>query len=175
MNKKDSLTPKQEKFCLLYVDIEGNASECYRMAYECSKMKPQTIWSNACRLLSDSKVTARIEEIRAGRARRTEDKRAICEKILMDIVQSDPSELYIVDEKTGKVKMKSPSQLPKRLRNAIKEISNKKGEVKYVFNGKVEAARVLGAWNGWDAPQNIDLTSGGKKIGELRIGYDNEE
>lgn len=175
MSKKDSLTPKQEKFCLLYVDIEGNASECYRMAYECSKMKPQTVWSNACRLLSDSKVTARIEEIRAERARHTEDKRAICEKILMDIVQSDPSELYIVDEKTGKIKMKSPSQLPKRLRNAVKEISNKKGEVKYVFNGKVEAARVLGAWNGWDAPQNIDLTSGGKKVGELRIGFDDDE
>lgn len=176
MSNKSTLTPKQEKFCLLYVDIEGNASECYRMAYDCSKMKPQTVWSNACRLLADSKVATRIDEIRAERAKRTEDKRAICEKILMDIVQSDPAELYIVDEKTGKIKMKSPSQLPKRLRNAVKEIGNKKGEVKYVFNGKVEAARILGAWNGWEADKNVNLNTGnGEKIGELRIGFGDED
>ena len=33
------LTLKQENFCQYYVDIEGNASEAYRMAYNASKMK----------------------------------------------------------------------------------------------------------------------------------------
>ena len=63
----------------------------------------------------------------------------------MDIITSDPNDLYIVDELTGKVKMKSPSQLPKRTRNALKKIQNKRGEVVYEFNGKTEAARLLGA------------------------------
>ena len=31
------LTLKQENFCQYYVDIEGNASEAYRMAYNASK------------------------------------------------------------------------------------------------------------------------------------------
>lgn len=30
------LTPKQEKFCQLYIEL-GNASEAYRQSYDCSK------------------------------------------------------------------------------------------------------------------------------------------
>ena len=32
------LTPKQEKFCQLYIEL-GNASEAYRQSYDCSKMQ----------------------------------------------------------------------------------------------------------------------------------------
>lgn len=176
MGKEEKpLTLKQEKFCMYYVDMDGNASEAYRMAYDASKMKPETVWSAASRLLSDSKVGARINEIRAHRAKESEVKRETVEKVLMDIILSDPNDLYIVDELTGKIKVKNPSQLPKRVRNALKKIQNKRGEVTYEFNGKTEAARLLGAWNGWDAPKQIDVNSGGKKIGELRIGFDDDE
>lgn len=83
------------------------------------------------------------------RAKESEVKRETVERVLMDIITSDPNDLYIVDELTGKVKMKSPSQLPKRTRNALKKIQNKRGEVVYEFNGKTEAARLLGAqWMG---------------------------
>ena len=40
--------------------------------------------------------------------------------------------------------MRSPSQLPKRARNALKKIQNNRGVVNYEFNGKTEAARI--AW-----------------------------
>ena len=84
--------------------------------------------------------------------------------------------MYIVDEFTGKVKVKSPSQLPKRVRNALKKVQNKRGEVTYEFNGKTEAARLLGAWNGWEADKNVNLNGGdGEKIGELRIGFGDED
>ena len=176
MSKERSLTLKQEKFCHYYVDTDGNASEAYRMAYDAAKMKPESIWVAACILLKDYKVSIRINEIRAKRSKESEVKRATVEKVLMDIILSDPSDLYIVDEYTGKVKMKSPSQLPKSVRNALKKIQNKKGEVTYEFNGKTEAARILGAWNGWEADKNVNLNSGdGKKIGELRIGFGDEE
>lgn len=174
MEKENLLTIKQEKFCLYYVDMDGNASEAYRMAYDTSNMKPETIWSAASRLLKNSKVNARINEIRAQRAKESEIKREVVERVLMDIIIADPSDLYIVDEKTGKVMMKSPSQLPKRLRNSLKKIQNIKGKVSYEFNGKTEAARLLGAWNGWDAPTKIDLTNSGGKSGELRIGFDDD-
>lgn len=175
MSKEKPLTLKQENFCQYYVDIDGNASEAYRMSYDASKMKPETIWSAASRLLADCKVAARINQIREQRAKESEVKREAVEKVLMDIIMADPSELFMYDPAKDKVVIKTPGQLPKKLRNALKKISNKRGEVTYEFNGKTEAARLLGAWNGWEADKNINLNSGeGKKIGELRIGFDNE-
>ncbi|MDD3038831.1 terminase small subunit [Bacteroides sp.] len=176
MSEEKTLTLKQEKFCHYYVDTDGNASEAYRMSYDASKMKPESIWVAACRLLKETKVSIRINEIKTKRAKESEIKRETVEKVLMDIILADPSDLYIVDEHTGKVKMKSPSQLPKRVRNALKKMQNKKGEVTYEFNGKTDAARLLGAWNGWEADKNVNLNSGdGKKIGELRIGFGEED
>lgn len=174
--KQDTLTLKQEKFCQYYVDIDGNASESYRMAYNASKMKAESVWRNAHALMQNIKVTSRIKEIRAQRAKESEVKRETVERVLMDIILADPNDLYLVDEHTGKVKMKSPSQLPKRARNALKKIQNKRGEVTYEFNGKTEAARLIGAWNGWEADKNVTVNSGdGNKIGELRIGFGDEE
>lgn len=55
----DALTPKQEKFCLAYVET-GNASEAYRRAYDADNMKPETINETACRLLKNPKIAARV-------------------------------------------------------------------------------------------------------------------
>lgn len=176
MRKEEKpLTLKQEKFCQFYVDIEGNASEAYRMAYNTSKMKPESIWTEASLLLSNPKVTLRINEIKEQRAKESTVKREAVEKVLFDIVMSDPNDLYIYDDETGKVKLKRPNQMPKRIRNALKKITNKRGEVSYELNGKTEAARLLGAWNGWDAPKTVNLKNDGNRIGELRIGFDENE
>lgn len=59
-----TLTPKQENFCLAYLET-GNASEAYRRAYDAENMKPESINVNASKLLSDAKVVLRIEELRA--------------------------------------------------------------------------------------------------------------
>lgn len=169
------LTEKQERFCNYYLDCDGNASEAYRMAYDASKMQPETIWSNASRMLASNKVAARIDELRSERAEASKVNREKVEKILMDIVTMDPNDLYIVDPVTGKIKLKSPNQMPKRVRNAMKKISNDKGKVSYEFNGKVEAAKLLASMNGWNAPQQIALTGkDGAKTNEIRIGFDDE-
>ena len=39
-------------------------ADAYRSAYSCKKMADKTIWENASRLMADSKVTARIQELR---------------------------------------------------------------------------------------------------------------
>lgn len=174
MNNK-RLTEKQERFCNYYLDCDGNASEAYRMAYDASKMQPETIWSNASRMLASNKVAARIDELRAQRAEASKVNREKVEKVLMDIVMMDPNDLYIVDPVTSKIKLKSPNQMPKRVRNAMKKISNDKGKVSYEFNGKVEAAKLLASMNGWNAPQQIALTGkDGTKTNEIRIGFDND-
>lgn len=56
------LNPKQEKFCQLYVEL-GNASEAYRQAYN-SKAKPTSVNVSASQLLSEPKITLRVEAIR---------------------------------------------------------------------------------------------------------------
>ena len=56
------LNPKQEKFCQLYVKL-GNASEAYRQAYN-STAKQESVAVNASKLLSETNVSLRVDEIR---------------------------------------------------------------------------------------------------------------
>lgn len=58
------LTIKQEAFCLVYIET-GNASEAYRSAYKCERMKPETINRAAKQLLDNPKIATRIAELRA--------------------------------------------------------------------------------------------------------------
>jgi phage terminase small subunit len=59
------LTPKQEKFCQCI--IKGmSQTDAYREAFDTLKMKEETIWSNASRLIKNSKVIARIDELKKG-------------------------------------------------------------------------------------------------------------
>lgn len=57
------LTPKQEAFCVAYIET-GNASEAYRVSYDCSRMKPASINRTAKEMLDNPKITARLEELR---------------------------------------------------------------------------------------------------------------
>ena len=162
-NNKDRLTPKQEMFCQHYVDI-GNASEAYRLSYNCANMKQSTVWDCACKLLANPKVAHRVEELMAKRAEETKVDRKRVEEVLMGIVDLDPTEMYYVDEETGKVRLKSPNQMPTRMRKALKKIKNKFGEITYEFNGKTEAAALLAKMNGWEAPTTVNLTGKGELL-----------
>ena len=57
------LTQKQENFCAAYIEI-GNASDAYRKAYPGTRMSNKTLNEAASRLLKNSKVVARLEELR---------------------------------------------------------------------------------------------------------------
>lgn len=63
-DKAKRLTPKQEAFCLAYLET-GNASEAYRRAYDAENMKPETINVKACELLQNGKVAERLAALRA--------------------------------------------------------------------------------------------------------------
>lgn len=66
-----ALTPKQEDFCLRYVEL-GNASEAYRFAYDCKNMKPESVNRKAKEMLDNGKIAARLEGLRAEAAKRNE-------------------------------------------------------------------------------------------------------
>lgn len=174
MGASKELTEKQERFCNYYLDT-GIMSEAYRMAYDTSNMKPETVHRSAYSLMQNPKIYARIAEIKAQRAEESKISREKVEGVLMDIVMADPNDLYTVDPKTGKIKMKSPNQLPKRARNSLKKIQNKRGEVTYEFNGKTEAARLLASMNGWEALRQVSISGDNGQSAELRIGFDDEK
>lgn len=65
------LTPKQQAFCLKYVEC-SNASEAYRHAYDVGEnTKPETIWVKACELMATGKVSARVYELQLMAQERT--------------------------------------------------------------------------------------------------------
>jgi phage terminase small subunit len=66
-----TLTPKQEAFCLAYIET-GNASEAYRRSYNAKNMKPETINKRASELLADGEVKGRVEEHQTEHQKRHE-------------------------------------------------------------------------------------------------------
>jgi phage terminase small subunit len=58
------LTPKQERFALEYFKT-GNASEAYRLAYDCKTAEPLTINKRASELLARGDIAGRIDDLRA--------------------------------------------------------------------------------------------------------------
>ncbi len=74
------LTPKQERFCIEYFGGDGNASEAYRVAYNCENMKETTINRNAFELLQNSKITARLDKLKSKVVKKT----IITKEILID-------------------------------------------------------------------------------------------
>lgn len=57
------LTPKQENFCLAYLET-GNASEAYRRAYDAGGMAAATVNKRASELLDNGEVAGRLDELR---------------------------------------------------------------------------------------------------------------
>jgi phage terminase small subunit len=58
------LTAKQEAFAQAIADGLGQA-DAYRMAYDAEGMKDSTVYSKASILMSDGKIRARVDELKA--------------------------------------------------------------------------------------------------------------
>lgn len=58
------MTPKQENFCLSYIET-GNASEAYRRSYDAEKTSEPVINVEATKLLANPKIAIRLAELRA--------------------------------------------------------------------------------------------------------------
>ena len=69
MMASGDLTIKQDKFCRAYIGpAEGNASEAYRTAYNTQNCSMSTVNRNAKALLDDSKIAARVDQLKAEQA-----------------------------------------------------------------------------------------------------------
>ncbi len=97
---KGRLTLKQEAFALGYC-LHLNASDAYRHAYAVKKASAKTINEAACRLLKNSKIAARIEELMAKATQKAclEIERTLRE--VARVAYSDPRRFY---DSNGKLK-----------------------------------------------------------------------
>lgn len=175
---KHGLTPQQELFCQYVVDAYGSDAKgvlvaAYRKAYNCkSDSKAETHWSNASRLMADSKVKARVEELREERARLATISR---ERIISDdvrIIELDPLDLWIEDEKTHTWRMRYINEIPKGVRKLLSFKLVGKRLIPNVDKGaaKKRLIEVLG----YAKAKDINIT-GNAIGGELRIGFDDDE
>lgn len=107
-----NLTPKQERFCQLYIEL-GNASEAYRQSYDADSMNENTVNRKAKELLDNGKITARLELIRAEHSKRhniTVDSLLIeleeARKMALDLnIQEKPQVGAAVTATMGKAKL----------------------------------------------------------------------
>ena len=136
------LTPKQEKFANLYVEL-GNASEAYRQAYD---VKPDTkgtsINEKASQLLNRVDIGSRVEEIRKETSKKHEIDRDYIVKGLLEII-SDADYTF----KLGKDKTltKEDSKAFYRLMNQTKNTD------------KLRALETLAKMLGLNEPQKIEI------------------
>lgn len=90
-----ALTPKQEAFAKCVA--EGlSQSDAYRSAYN-SKAKPETVQANASRLMADSRVSARVSELRQQLAEVSLWSRMDSVMVLSEIAKGNDSEAKPAD------------------------------------------------------------------------------
>jgi len=132
----ENLTVKQEKFCQAYF-LHGNASEAYRLSYNCEKMKPETINRKAKELMDNGKISARITQIKKDTYDR--NKATIDEviSIASDILRADIADLF--DEHGV---MKDIKKVPKPLRMALAGIETNELKVDGFVIGQVKKIRM---------------------------------
>lgn len=166
------LTPKQERFCLAYLET-GNASEAYRRAYNASKMKPNSINVNASKLLADAKVTLRLKELNESavssavmtRKEALERLSTFARTDLSDLVEFGAYELGQDDDGKPIVQAAwkirdSVLQDPKKLA-AISELSAGRDGIKIKTHSPLQAIQQLAKLQGWDVHE-LDLE--GKRL-----------
>ncbi|QPB42213.1 terminase small subunit [Rodentibacter haemolyticus] len=156
------LTPKQEKFCQLYIEL-GNASEAYRQAYDCSKMTTKTINEEAVKLLNNPKITPRVEELQNEHKQR--------HNLTVDQVISDLIEYR--DICMGR----KPLKLTTVVKNNQEGTANAVDTECFVFeaSGANKAFELLGKHLGMFT-QKVDMTSsdGSMALGSLRDLFAND-
>ena len=96
-----SLTPKQEKFAQEVASGKSQA-DAYRAAFNCEKSKPQTVIENASRLMADSNVSARVEELKAQLSEKALWTREDSVRILSEIATDAEASRK---DKTGAIKV----------------------------------------------------------------------
>ena len=155
------LTPKQEKFCQLYIEL-GNASEAYRQAYNAKNMTTGAINTNAKKLLKDTKIALRVEELRQAHQQR--------HNLTVDNIIADLQEYR--DICMGR----KPLTITTVVKNAQEGTAQSVNTECFVFEptGANKALELLGKHLGM-FKDRVDVTSGGNALpAVINISFSDE-
>lgn len=161
------LRPKQESFCLKYLEC-GNASEAYRHAYKCMKMKSETVNRKACELLKRDKIRARVEELQnESREKSKITKERILDELACIAFSS------VTDMNKSWIERKDFVKLTRKEKAAIKSISTKVlkknigstenpdwVDVEYIkveLHDKIKAIERICKMLGFDSPEKMQV------------------
>lgn len=176
---KHGLTPQQELFCQYVVDAYGNDTKgilvaAYRKAYNCkSDVNEPWHYSKASALAAEDKIKVRIGQLREEQARLASISR---ERIISDdvsILDLDPLDLWTIDSKSGRWRMRYLHEIPKKTRKLLKFVRVGKNIIPEV--DKDAAKKRLIDVLGFAAAKDIKVTSQSNVVGELRIGFDDDD
>lgn len=161
-----ALTIKQEKFCNYYIEC-GNASEAYRRAYSCSKMKDESINSKAYELLRNGDITVRIKQLQKDLRDRSDLNKDEAVDILTNIARANVVDMLEI-KRTDKYRIfliKDLTKLPTPFQLAIQSVKSTDKGFEVKMYSKIDALDRLSKMMGWDAPEKKDITSNGNSIG----------
>lgn len=181
-----ALTPKQENFCLAYLET-GNASEAYRRSYDAENMKPQTINKRASELLDNGEIAGRLAELNQAavtaavmtRQEALEKLSALARTDLKDLVEFGQYELGQDDDgnpviqSSWKIK-DSALQDPVKL-SAISELTAGRDGIKIKTHSPLSAIQQLAKMQGWESAQKVDHTSSDGSMSPSRPAHEMDD
>ena len=183
---ENGLTQQEERFCKFYVNQYANLDEdgcdndialvAYRMAYNCkSDALEKTHREKACRLKNTGKIKARIKELRQSVANNEcfELEDAVNRtKRAMDI---DPLDLMIFDKRINKWRLRFMHEIRKEIRDIIPyKIDTRTGRIIPAIDRDALMERLIRIL-GLEAPKELNVKNTGNVMGELRIGFGDED
>lgn len=134
------LTAKQEKFVKNIIDGMSQA-EAYRNSYETKRMSDKTVWEKASRLMADSKVRARLQELRDQMMKpsiMTAQERL---ELLSRMARGEEPELFVELVDGEEVTVERPASLKTR-REAIDIMNKMTGEYVTKVEGSLNVSKL---------------------------------
>ena len=140
------LSIKQEKFCLEYAKL-GNARQAYINAgYSFDKSKPSVADVNACRLLKNAKVKARLEELAEEAKNDAIADIQEMQEVLTKIIRQQATEEVVMLNCLGTFEKTKKQPAIKEVISAIEKL----GKMQGAFKEKVELDVAIPVFAGED-------------------------
>ena len=142
---------RQERFAELVAGGMAGGPAYIEAGY---KVPPPLAKANACRLLTNANVTARIEELRAIASEKSEFKRADLVRFLVSVLQTPVSDIDANSPLAQEITTDTIGEAT--IRNRVKMM------------GKIEAARLLVDIMGWREPEQVVVETGPKALAGIK-------
>lgn len=161
-----ALTPKEENFCLAYLEL-GSAVDAYIRSSPGTKAKRAVSRVRASEMLRKPHIAARIEELRKEQERQLHDRFFVTkERVLQEIARVGFANIREIVDAKGELRVKSLDELTEDQAACIASIhTTTNGSLKVTFNSKMSALEAMAKHLGMFT-EKVELTG---KDGEALV------